>query len=226
MFFLTLLVVITSCNPRSTDRVSGFSDKPLIKNNDTLNLLPNTVPRFKDGEVNALIEIPAGTLEKWELNKSSGKIEWELVDNKPRVVKYLGYPGNYGMIPGTLLSKENGGDGDPLDILVLGPPVSRGKLLKCKIIGILYLLDRGEQDDKLIAVSSDSPLYGINSIDELNEDFKGIPEILELWFTNYKGSGKMEFKGFGEKNNAIQMLEKSIKEFQLINSTYNKVDQY
>ena len=45
---------------------------------------------------------------------------------KPREVKYLGYPGNYGMIPRTLLPKELGGDGDPLDVIVLGPAVERG----------------------------------------------------------------------------------------------------
>ena len=38
--------------------------------------------------------------------------KWEFRDGKPRVVAYLGYPGNYGMIPRTLLPKEHGGDGD------------------------------------------------------------------------------------------------------------------
>lgn len=41
-------------------------------------------------------------------------MKWEFKKGKPRVVSYLGYPGNYGMIPKTLLSKESAGDGDPL----------------------------------------------------------------------------------------------------------------
>ena len=119
------------------------------------------------------------------------------------------------MIPRTLLPKENGGDGDPLDILVLGAPVERGRVLKCKIIGLLYLSDRGEQDDKLIAVSSRSPMYGVNSIDELNQGYKGVTEIVELWFTNYKGPGKMESKGFGNKKEATAMLNEAIHEYTL-----------
>ena len=109
-----------------------------------------------DSGVNALIEIPAGTLEKWEYNKKTGEIELELINDKPRIINYLGYPANYGMIPKTLLSKENGGDGDPIDVIVLGPPESKGSIVKCKIIGVLYLIDNSEQDYKLIAISENS----------------------------------------------------------------------
>lgn len=177
------------------------------------NLLTDFIPIYEDGDVNAVIEIPSGTLEKWELNKTSGQVEWELVNDIPRVINYLGYPGNYGMIPRTLLSKERGGDGDPLDIIVLGPPVERGLVVKCKIIGVLYLTDSGEQDDKLIAVSTNSPLYEVNNIDELNDNYPGISEILQLWFLNYKGPGKMESKGFGDKDTAIHILKAAISEY-------------
>ena len=57
---------------------------------------------------------------------------WEFKDGKPRIVKYLGYPGNYGMVPKTLLPENLGGDGDPLDVIVLGPQVERGSVIKCK----------------------------------------------------------------------------------------------
>ena len=97
-----------------------------------------------------------------------------------------------------ILSKENGGDGDPLDIIVLGPPVPRSSVVKCKIVGVLRLLDRGEQDDKLLAVSADSPLYEVNDIGDLRNDYKGVLDIVELWFSNYKGPGKMKSKGFGD----------------------------
>ena len=103
-----------------------------------------------------MIEIPAGTLEKWEYNKSTRDIELELINIKPRIFSYLGYPANYGMIPKTLLPKKYGGDGDPLDVIVIGPAEPRGSIVKCKIIGVLYLIDNFEQDDKLIAISSKS----------------------------------------------------------------------
>jgi len=60
------------------------------------------------------------------------------------------------MIPQTLLSKENGGDGDPLDVIILGPSISRGSVVKAHLIGVLKLLDGGEQDDKLIAIIDNS----------------------------------------------------------------------
>lgn len=212
-FFVVLICI--SCNKTETEEKHGNTFAPSKFDKDSCNLITNFIPLYEDGDVNVVVEIPAGTSEKWEVNKSTGKIELEFIDNKPRIVNYLSYPGNYGMIPRTLLSKEQGGDGDPLDVIALGPPIERGSIVKCKIIGVLYLLDRGEQDDKLIAVLSGSPLYGVNSIEELNDNYIGISEILELWFSNYKGPGKMESKGFGDKNSAGKILKEAIEEYKL-----------
>lgn len=195
-----------SCNNRATDKLSDV--------NLDHNLLTDYIPLFEDGDINVAVEIPAGTLEKWEVDKIKGQVKLEYVDEEPRIIKYLGYPGNYGMVPRTLLPKELGGDGDPMDVIVLGPPVERGSIVKCKVIGVLYLLDRGEQDDKLIAVSTDSPLYTVNSLEELNENYFGITDILQLWFTNYKGAGKMESKGLGDKEMALKILSSAIEEYQ------------
>ena len=177
------------------------------------NIIEDYEPINNDGSINAVIEITAGTLEKWELNKISGEIELELINNKPRIINYLGFPANYGMIPKTLLLKENGGDGDPLDIIVLGHPEEKGSIIKCKIIGVLYLLDNLEQDDKLIAVSNNSTLHNISNISELNENYNGILQILELWFTNYKGNGKITSNGFGDEKNGYQILISAIDQF-------------
>lgn len=220
---ISLSLVLFKCNSGQTDKKSKSVKIVQKKGNDTLNLLTDIIPLLEDGDINAVIEIPAGTLDKWELDKSTGKIRWEFNDKKPRIVNYIGYPGNYGMIPRTLLSKEKGGDGDPLDILVLGPPVERGHILKCKIIGVLYLNDRGEQDDKLIAVSDDSPMYGVNSLDKLNNDYEGITEIVQLWFTHYKGPGEIESKGFGNKKVAIDILTEAINEYELNDTKHNNV---
>ena len=55
----------------------------------------------------------------------------------PRIINYGNYPVNYGMIPKTVLPINLGGDGDPLDAIVLGNPLPRGTVLKAKIIGLL-----------------------------------------------------------------------------------------
>ena len=162
-----------------------------------------------DGSINALVEIPAGTLEKWEYNKSTRKIELELINNKPRIIKYLGYPANYGMIPKTLLPKNNGGDGDPLDVIVIGPSETKGNIVKCKIIGVLKLIDNSELDDKLIAISYKSNLHNVNDISELNASYNGILEILEIWFTNYKEDGQIKSMGYENRSSALKILEDS-----------------
>jgi len=156
--------------------------------------VPDTIN--KELWVKMLVEIPAGTLEKYELNKSSGILQMDSIDGKPRLIDYLGYPANYGMIPNTLLPKSKGGDGDPLDVISIGPPAERGSMVNCKVIGVLKLKDRGEQDDKLIAISKNSSLQQIKSIAELEENYPGISEIIETWFTNYKGKGKMTCAGY------------------------------
>ena len=169
---------------------------------------------FNDnGYINALIEISAGSLEKWEYNKETKQVEIELVNDNPRIINYLGYPANYGMIPETLLSRNNGGDGDPLDIVVLGPPKTMGDIVKCKVIGVLYLTDNFEQDDKLIAISENSNLEHLNDIVELNENYNGLLEIIEIWFTNYKGNDKIKSNGYGNSQSALNILANARDQF-------------
>lgn len=165
------------------------------------------------GNINVVVEIPTGTTAKWEVDKTTGYLIWEFKDEKPRVVSYLGYPGNYGMIPQTLLPKELGGDGDPLDVIVIGPALPRGSVVKARVIGVLKLLDGGEQDDKLVAVLPKSDLGKVSSIEELNKEFNGITNIVEIWFSNYKGPGEMQSLGFAGEPEAQKVLKASIEEY-------------
>ena len=214
-WFLAMALICLSCERDSI--VSGNTSPTPIpeKEPEVVNLLTDISPTTEDGAINAVIEIPAGSIEKWEVNKTSGQLEWTTENGQPRLIHYLGYPGNYGMIPQTLLPKEQGGDGDPLDILVLGPGVERGSTVACKLIGVLYLLDRGEQDDKLIAVSSDSPLYDVTNINDLKEQYPELLEIVEQWFTHYKGPGKMVSKGYGNVTNAQNILQAAMEAYQV-----------
>lgn len=214
--FYTLLfsvLFVTCTNDALTENKDDQeSDKVLIGER---NFVTGYEPINNNGDLNAVIEIPTGTNEKWEVDKTTGNMAWEIVEGVPRIVKYLGYPGNYGMIPKTILPKDEGGDGDPLDVLVIGPAVERGSILKCKLIGVLKLLDRGEQDDKLIAIGENSPLYAVNSIDELETEYIGITEIISIWFANYKGPDKMEVIAYENKDSAMTVVQKAIDAFQL-----------
>ena len=174
----------------------AFEKLPVIDNN---------------GYVNVLIEIPSGTLEKWELNKDSGIIERDYKNGKPRTINYLGYPANYGMIPNTLSNEELGGDGDPLDILVLGSPINKGELVKVKVIGMIEMLDNGQKDDKFIAVKKNDLIFSkINKVQEIKENFPGLLKILKLWFENYKGINQIQVTNIYEKSIANEILLNSV----------------
>lgn len=71
------------------------------------------------------------------------------------------------MIPRTVLPECTGGDGDLLDANVIGPAIERGNVVEAKLIGVLWLVDNNERDDKLITVSPGSSLYDVNSIADL-----------------------------------------------------------
>lgn len=163
-----------------------------------------------DSTVNVIIEIPTGTNQKWEVNEETGQLEWEIKNGKRRVVNYLSYPANYGMIPNTILPESEGGDGDPLDIIVLGEAIERGSIIKTKILGVLYLLDNNETDHKIIAIPVDSKIFKINTIDELEDNYTGILDILKLWFTCYKRNNKLKSNGFGSQKRAFEIIHNSI----------------
>ncbi len=168
------------------------------------------------GNINAVIEIPSGTHDKFEVSKETGQIVQDIEDGLPRKIKYIGYPGNYGMIPKTLLSPETGGDGDPLDVIVLGEQLQKGSVVEIKLIGILKMLDEGEVDDKLIAVMVNNSIFSdVNSFNELKKSYQGITEILEIWFTNYKGSKKIIVNGLEDEKKALEIFKSACDQYKL-----------
>jgi inorganic pyrophosphatase len=166
------------------------------------------------GVANVVIEVPTGYADKWEVKNEDGLLHWDLKDGKPRRVADLGYPVNYGMVPRTVLAKQRGGDGDPLDILVLGEAIPRGSVLPVRVIGLMEMHDRGALDVKIVAVREDSPLGGVRSIEDLDRDFPGITPILETWFSHYKGEGVTQAKGFGDVARALEMLTNASADYE------------
>jgi inorganic pyrophosphatase len=97
-----------------------------------------------------VIEIPKGSKVKYELDKATGLLWVDRVLHSA-----VHYPANYGFLPRTYC-----GDGDPLDVLVLGQePVVPLCILRARAIGVLTMSDEKGPDDKIIAVHVDDPEY-------------------------------------------------------------------
>jgi inorganic pyrophosphatase len=218
LVFVLFFTVAGCRNDIYPESVIGHSPKLVLKDKYTLigdkNLYSDYQATDSAGYIYVVIEIPTGTNEKWEVDKDTGYLKWEFKNGKPRIVKYLGYPGNYGMIPRTLLPKERRGDGDPLDVIILGPAVPRGSILKARLIGIMKMVDNSERDYKLIAIMADSPLGNIRSIVEMDDKLNGISQILEIWFSNYKGPGKTQSKGFAGIDEAQMILRTAMEDYE------------
>ncbi len=101
-------------------------------------------------EVNIVVEISKGSKVKYELDKDTGFLEVDRV-----LYSSVVYPENYGFIPQTLAD-----DDDPLDVLVLmQEPVQPMSILKVRPIGILPMVDEGENDENIICVHAGDPEY-------------------------------------------------------------------
>lgn len=164
--------------------------------------------------VHVVVEIPAGTNEKWQVEKTSGALEWERENGVPRVVQYLGYPGNYGIVPRTLLPTELGGDGDPLDVLLLGPAQPRGSVVPARAIAMLRLVDRGERDDKIVAVPTAGPLSDARDLTTLEARYPGVRQIVETWFANYKGPGVAVSNGWVDADSAMLVVREASRYYE------------
>ena len=175
----------------------------------------NDVPyKTADGFYQMVVEIPAGTLEKWQTDANTGAFYHDKQNGVPRVINFLPYPMNYGMIPQTLLSKAKGGDGDPTDIITLGTTQPRGTVNPVKIIGALKLSERGELDTKIVALLPDGPFQDVSDLPDLLMKYPGALDIIKLWFEGYKGPGSFLFQGYMNRQEAIDFVELSHQDWQ------------
>ncbi len=166
-----------------------------------------------DRTIHVVIENPVGSNEKWEV-RANGRLIREEKDDQPVSIPYLPWPANGGMIPRTLLSAELGGDGEPVDVLVLGPRISRGSVVRAHAIGLLRMVDRLERDDKVLAVVPGAPMSDVRDVAELEERYPGVREILAHWYRHSRPGGAVEVQGFGSRAAANQLIAECVAEFE------------
>lgn len=139
--------------------------------------------------VNAYIEITPFDGIKYEIDKPTGYLK---VD-RPQLTSSLP-PALYGFVPRTYCGEKvralsqtaTRGDGDPLDILVLSErPISRSEVIvPARVIGGFRMIDKGEADDKIIAVLDNDPFWA--HVTELAQLPAVLRQRLEHYFLTYK----------------------------------------
>lgn len=149
--------------------------------------------------VEAIIEIPMGTKNKYEIDKERGRIKLDRV-----LYSEMTYPAEYGYIEHTLAE-----DNDPLDILVLASTKTfPGCIVDAKVIGYLDMLDNDENDQKIIAVMDKDPRFeDIHSLSDVN---KHTLREIKHFFMTYKDlqqNKKVVVKDFHSKDEAIKLIE-------------------
>jgi len=139
--------------------------------------------------VEALIEIPTGSQNKYEVDKKTGRITLDRV-----LYTAMAYPAEYGYIDETLAL-----DNDPLDILVLTTnPTFPGCIIESRVVGYLDMIDDGEPDQKLIAVPTSDPRF--DQIQSLDDIAPHILKEIEHFFRRYKELQNKSCELFGYKN--------------------------
>lgn len=158
-------------------------------------------------QINLIIEIQrGGGQNKYEFDKSTGRLTLDRVNGTT-----AGYPADYGYVPGTLCE-----DGDPLDaLLIIDEPVVHGAVVPARPVGVLYMVDDGEGDEKLVCVpAQDISKDHIKELADLGPNFQ---KRVEQFFAHYKDwkngwqGVKVEFKGWGGAADAKRVIQASVK---------------
>jgi inorganic pyrophosphatase len=157
------------------------------------------------GLVNAVIEIPKDSVNKYEYDKELHVFRLDRTLFSP-----VHYPGDYGFIPCTL-----GLDGDPLDVLVLvEAPSFPGCLIEVRPIGVLRMMDQGKGDEKILAVAESDPLY--REVKDCSQVFEHTLREIEHFFSIYKNleGKKTEIVGWAGVELARKIIVDGLKRFK------------
>src|SRR5207253_8053813 len=151
----------------------------------------------EDSDIVVFIEIPSGSRNKYEYDPGLDAI---VLDR--RLFSSMSYPGDYGFIEGTL-----GGDGDPLDALVLaGDPTFPGCRIRARAIGLFRMTDDKGPDEKIICVSARDPFWA--KYQELGELDENLLNEIDHFFRVYKEleSKQVDTQGFAGRAEAEQVI--------------------
>jgi inorganic pyrophosphatase len=163
-----------------------------------------------DGELNVVIETPKGSRNKYDYDEKLGLFKLGGV-----LTSGASFPFDFGFAPSTL-----GGDGDPLDVLVLmDEPAFAGCLVRTRLVGVIEA-EQTERDgettrnDRLIGVAADSRLHTrVRTLESLGTT---LLEEVEHFFVSYNQAKGKKFDPLGRfgPERARELVEEGVKQFR------------
>ena len=151
----------------------------------------------REGEVSIFIEIEQFSNQKYEIDKTTGKLQLD------RILEYpYFYPYSYGFIPGTLAA-----DGDDLDALIItDKPIQKDNTYTSHIVGVLVMEDEKGMDEKVLCVLDED----INKISDISNFSGEILENIKWFFENYKSKTPGKWSnviGYENRDYAIKLYK-------------------
>ena len=150
-----------------------------------------------DDVLTVVVEIPKGSRNKYEMDHETGQIFLDRM-----LFTATMYPADYGFIEGTL-----GGDGDPLDALVLvGEPTFPGCHIRVRPVGLFRMTDEKGEDEKILCVPPRDPTW--SHIEDLSQIPEPLQNEIEHFFQVYKEleGHKVSTDGFEDRAAALDVI--------------------
>ena len=97
LYVISFIILFWSCNQSQETEPTIINEPEIVEEIQEKKHLIHDHAARSNGNINVVVEIPTGSIEKWEVNKSTGELEWEMVDGKPRKMR-LNYLSKYPLI--------------------------------------------------------------------------------------------------------------------------------
>lgn len=155
-------------------------------------------------KINVIVEVPKGSQNKYEIDKDTGLIKLDRAN-----YSNAAFPCEYGFVPQTLWD-----DGDALDVVVLATfPIPTGILVKVRPVGLMEMIDTGEEDFKIIAVPvKDKRWETVRDLSDVNpHTLKDVQHFFETYKALKGEPAEVSIRGFKGASEAKAAFEKSKK---------------
>jgi len=158
-------------------------------------------------EFNTIIEIPKGSYNKYEVDKTTGLIALDRANYTAAP-----YPFDYGFAPQTYWE-----DNDPLDVIVLTTfPLSSGILVRVRPVAAFDMIDDGASDMKIVAVPAEDRRW--DDVQDLKDLNKHNLKEYEHFFQTYKAlkekPAPVETRGYKGREEAMDIVRRAVKLYQ------------